>query len=475
MRDKTTLLQNIDRPALFLYLSLLIVGTLTVFAVDYDKETSHFFDLSLTHGRQMIWMCISLFVGFGLLAFDSNFFTKFSVPLYIGIILLLIVTFIFAKEIKGARSWLAIGSIQFQPAEFAKTATALMLAKYISSLSTAVRTTRQKIIAAGICGLPMALIIAQQDMGSALVYLAFAIVLYREGFKISEVVIAIMFGVCFLLSLLISHAIIIYVLTGGLVVYIFGNITRLAKKFPGRTYLFVFLIVLAIGIFFYIFKHPEFLKYGAIAVGALLAVAYIVLRNINYSGIWLPLFVYFFLAGFVAFGTDFIMQKALEPHQSQRVLTLVGLSDDPDANYNVIQSKMTIGSGGLTGKGYLQGTLTQLKHVPEQSTDFIFCTIGEEFGFIGTSLFLLTYLFFLLRIIHIAERQRSVFSRVYCYSAAAIFFFQIMINVGMTIGLVPVIGIPLPFISYGGSSVLAFSILVFIMLRLDADRLLILR
>lgn len=169
------------------------------------------------------------------------------------------------------------------------------------------------------------------------------------------------------------------------------------------------------------------------------------------------------------------MQKALEPHQSQRVLTLVGLSDDPDANYNVIQSKMTIGSGGLTGKGYLQGTLTQLKHVPEQSTDFIFCTIGEEFGFIGTSLFLLTYLFFLLRIIHIAERQRSVFSRVYCYSAAAIFFFQIMINVGMTIGLVPVIGIPLPFISYGGSSVLAFSILVFIMLRLDADRLLILR
>nr|MBP9550114.1 rod shape-determining protein RodA [Chitinophagales bacterium] len=157
------------------------------------------------------------------------------------------------------------------------------------------------------------------------------------------------------------------------------------------------------------------------------------------------------------------------------VLTLVGLSDDQDANYNVIQSKMTIGSGGLTGKGYLQGTLTQLKHVPEQSTDFIFCTIGEEFGFLGTSIFLLAYLFFLLRIIHIAERQRSPFSRVYCYSVAAIFFFQIMINVGMTIGLVPVIGIPLPFISYGGSSVLAFSILVFIMLRLDADRLLILR
>ncbi|MBK6732306.1 MAG: rod shape-determining protein RodA [Bacteroidetes bacterium] len=475
MRDKPTLLQNIDRPALFIYLGLLVIGSLTVFAVDYDKDSSHFFDLSLTHGRQMIWMFISLFVGFSLLAFDSNFFTKFSIPLYIFFIALLIITFIVAKEIKGARSWLAIGSMQFQPAEFAKTATALMLAKYISSLSTAVRTSRQKIIATGICVLPLLLIIAQQDMGSALVYLAFAIVLYREGFKVNEVVIAIMFGVCFLLSLLMDHSVILYILTGGLIMYLFGAVTKLARKFPGRTYISVFFIAVAIAVLFYTFFNPGILLFGAIAIIALLISGILILRNINYSGIWLPVFVYFFLAGFVAFGTDFIMTKALEPHQSQRVLTLVGLSDDPDANYDVIQSKMTIGSGGIAGKGYLQGTLTQLKHVPEQSTDFIFCTIGEEFGFLGTSIFLLAYLFFLLRIIHIAERQRSPFSRVYCYSVAAIFFFQIMINVGMTIGLVPVIGIPLPFISYGGSSVLAFSILVFIMLRLDADRLLILR
>ncbi|MFN3940219.1 MAG: rod shape-determining protein RodA, partial [Chitinophagales bacterium] len=303
----------------------------------------------------------------------------------------------------------------------------------------------------------------------------FAIVLYREGFKVNEVIVAIMFGVCFLLSLLIDHALIIYVLTGGLVIYMFGPLSKLMKKFSVKAYLFIALLALSIAVFLYTFFHAEIFLTGAAMVCVLLFLGWFVLRNIKYENIWTPVLVYFLLAGFVAFGTDFIMQEALEPHQSQRVLTLVGLTDDPDANYNVIQSKMTIGSGGFAGKGYLQGTLTQLKHVPEQSTDFIFCTIGEEFGFIGTSIFLLVYLFFLLRIVHIAERQRSPFSRIYCYSVAAIFFFQIMINVGMTIGLVPVIGIPLPFISYGGSSVLAFSILVFIMLRLDADRLLILR
>jgi rod shape determining protein RodA len=212
-------------------------------------------------------------------------------------------------------------------------------------------------------------------------------------------------------------------------------------------------------------------------IGSIVAfiLTWLSIRNTKNISVLPMLLLYGGLTAFTVYGSDFVMNDVLEPHQSQRVLTLFGLSDDPDANYNVIQSKMTIGSGGFAGKGYLEGTLTQLKHVPEQSTDFIFCTIGEELGFLGTFFFLILYLAFILRIIHLAERQRSPFTRIYCYSVAAIFFIQIMINVGMTIGLVPVIGIPLPFISYGGSSVLAFSIMVFIVLRLDADRLLILR
>jgi rod shape determining protein RodA len=220
---------------------------------------------------------------------------------------------------------------------------------------------------------------------------------------------------------------------------------------------------------------PDFRVILLIVSLGLFLLAWVGIRTVKYVSVMPGILLLLALSSFSLYASSFVMNDLLEPHQSERVLTLLGLSDDQDANYNVTQSKMTIGSGGFAGKGYLQGTLTQLKHVPEQSTDFIFCTIGEELGFLGTLLFLILYLAFILRIIYIAERQRSPFTRIYCYAVAAIFFIQVMINVGMTIGLLPVIGIPLPFISYGGSSVLAFSIMVFIVIRLDADRLLILR
>jgi rod shape determining protein RodA len=475
MREKENIIQRADKPMLVMYLLLLIMGLLTVFAVSYDPETSRFFNLSQTHGRQMVWMVISLLLGLSMLTFNSNFFTKLSVPFYAIMIVLLIITFLVAREINGARSWLQIGPAQFQPAEFAKTATALMLAKYISSLTNPQKTWRQKMIAGGIILLPMAIIVLQEDVGSALVYTALTLVLYREGFKVREVVVGVLFGAGFILSLLVDHAILLWTLTIMMVLYVWLVSGKLWRKERPKALLFYLLLSVFLFLFCLAFYQPAIRLFVLIAAAMALILTWLTIRTTRNISVMPMLFLYGGLTAFTVYGSDFVMNDVLEPHQSQRVLTLFGLSDDPDANYNVIQSKMTIGSGGFSGKGYLEGTLTQLKHVPEQSTDFIFCTIGEELGFLGTFFFLIVYLAFILRIIHLAERQRSPFTRIYCYSVAAIFFIQIMINVGMTIGLVPVIGIPLPFISYGGSSVLAFSIMVFIVLRLDADRLLILR
>jgi rod shape determining protein RodA len=475
MREKKSIMQNVDSFTLGLYFALLFIGLLTVFAVNFDKETSRFFDFSQTHGRQMIWMFISLALGFSILTFDINFFTKFSPVIYIALIVLLIITVAVAREINGARSWLQVGSIRFQPAEFAKTATALMLAKYLSIIDGKPRSLSNKIIAYLVLGVPMGIIILQQDMGSALVYVSLVIVLFREGFPINEVTLVVLLGLCFILSLILPKATLIYVMSAFILVYVVLNSLKIIRKARFTGTLFIVVFNVAILCFVSSVKSSGINISTAIAGLALLITSYFLVWKQKNHKVWTPVMIYFVLTSFAAFATEFIMNDVLEPHQTQRVLTLVGKSSDPDANYNVIQSKMTIGSGGIAGKGYLQGTLTQLKHVPEQSTDFIFCTIGEEFGFLGTTVFLLIYLMFLLRIIFIAERQRSPFSRVYAYSVASIFFLQIMINVGMTIGLVPVIGIPLPFISYGGSSVLAFSIMIFIMLRLDADRLLILR
>ncbi|HPR27876.1 MAG TPA: rod shape-determining protein RodA [Chitinophagales bacterium] len=475
MREPQNIIQRLDKPMLVLYLLMLLVGLMTVFAVNYNEESSRFFNLSQTHGRQMTWMFISLVLGFSMLTFNSNFFTKFSIPFYIIIILLLLVTLAVAREINGARSWLQIGPAQFQPAEFAKTATALMLAKYISSLSNAVKTFRQKMIAAGIILLPMAIIILQEDMGSALVYTSLSLVLYREGFKVREVIIALLFGAGFILSMLVSVQVLLWVLSGVVLLIAAFSSGRLWRKDKPRYLRYWLLFLLSVASFAAGYYLPALRIYLIVLAVLFMAGVWMALRPVVYMRITPVFWLYLALTGFTLYGSSFVMNELLESHQSERVLTLLGLSDDPDANYNVTQSKMTIGSGGFAGKGYLEGTLTQLKHVPEQSTDFIFCTIGEELGFLGTFFFLAIYLAFILRIIHLAERQRSPFTRIYCYSVASIFFIQVMINVGMTIGLLPVIGIPLPFISYGGSSVLAFSIMVFIVLRLDADRLLILR
>ncbi len=476
MREKKSIMQNVDQFALGLYFALLVIGLFTVFAVSYDSDTSRFFNFSQTHGRQMVWMFISLIVGFSILTFDSSFFTKFAMILYAITLGILIITFVVAVDINGARSWLQVGSFQFQPAEFGKTTTALMLAKYLSMITGQARSFKNKLIAYLILGIPMGIIVLQHDVGSAMVYGSLVFVIYREGFPVYEVLFVLFIGLCFVFSLIFGGDPVAIVLSIAMMAYVIFTSLKMVRKekVKGVSFLIVFCSAILL---FLLGAEVMSLNLIAIYLGtlALLVTAVIMVRKVKYFKIATPVFLYVALLAFVIFGVKYITTDLLEDYQVQRIETLLGISDDADAEYNVTQSKMTIGSGGVAGKGYLQGTLTQSEQVPEQSTDFIFCTIGEEFGFVGTFIFLLIYLLFILRIIFIAERQRSPFSRVYAYCVASFFFLQIMINVGMTIGLIPVIGIPLPFISYGGSSVLAFSILVFIMLRLDADRLLILR
>ncbi len=476
MREKKSIMQNVDQLSLGLYFALLVIGILTVFAVSYDENTSRFFNLSQTHGRQMVWMFISLIVGFSILTFDSTFFTKFAAVFYIVMLVVLGITYVVADEINGARSWLQVGSFQFQPAEFGKTATALMLSKFFSMIVGQPRSLKNKIIAYLILGVPMGIIIMQSDLGSALVYASLVIVVYREGFRINEVILVVGIGMAFVFSLLFSHLIIIYILSVFLIGYVTINSLRLIRKEKIKGITFLALFVTSVCILVYALYDADFTIIGSLLGMVILFLAWMTVRKQKNHPVWAAIIIYLMIGAFVTYGSDYIMTKVLKGYQAERVLVTVGkIKDESDLTFNITQSKMTIGSGGIAGKGYLEGTLTQSEQVPEQSTDFIFCTIGEEFGFIGTFIFLSVYLVFLLRIIFIAERQRSPFSRVYAYCVASFFFLQIMINVGMTIGLIPVIGIPLPFISYGGSSVLAFSILVFIMLRLDADRLLILR
>ncbi len=476
MREKNSIMQNVDKLALGLYFALLVFGLLTVFAVSYDSDTSRFFNFSQTHGKQMIWMFISLIVGFSILTFDSTFFTKFAFIFYGVMLVVLIITYFVADDINGARSWLQVGSFQFQPAEFGKTATALMLAKFLSMIVGQPRNFKNKMIAYLIFGVPMVIIIMQSDLGSALVYASLVIVVFREGFKINEVILVVAIMLAFVFSLLYDHIIIVTVLSIALLIYVSSNTLRLIRKEKFKGILFLVLFIISIILLVLALKNEEFRIVGS-ALGLLvLFSSYLIVRKQKNHPVWAPIIIYLLIGTFVTYGSDYIMTKVLKDYQAERVLVTIGvINDDSDLTFNITQSKMTIGSGGVAGKGYLQGTLTQSDQVPEQSTDFIFCTIGEEYGFIGTFLFLSVYLVFILRVIFIAERQRSPFSRVYAYCVVSFFFLQIMINVGMTIGLIPVIGIPLPFISYGGSSVLAFSILIFIMLRLDADRLLILR
>ena len=415
MREEKGIFYRIDLIAVGLYMALVFIGWLSVYAAVYDETHNHIMDLTQQYGKQMIFIIAAIVLALGILIIDPKFFSQFAWFIY-GFFLFLLVFVIFSgREVAGSKGWFAIGGFGVQPAEFAKMATALALAKYLGSLDVTIARFRSLAIASAIILVPAVIVMLQHDTGSAIVFLALVIVLYRAGLTGFIPLAFIVLPVLGILALMVPKLILIAVL-----------------------------LLAAAG--FYYFSNRK--------LRTILLICAIFLGSV----------------GFV-FSVDYSVNKILEPHQSNRIHVLLGQDVDlRGAGYNVNQSLIAIGSGRFFGKGFLQGTQTKYNFVPEQSTDFIFCTVGEEWGFLGSAVLLILYLSLFIRIVLMAERQRSRFSRFYGYGVASILFFHFAINIGMTLGMVPVIGIPLPFVSYGGSSLWAFTVLLFIFIRQDSYR-----
>ena len=469
--------KSTDWITLLLYILMITAGWLTICGASYEFDMAKLFDPSGRPVNQLIWIGFSLIAACCSLIIERDFYEVFAYLIYGGIILLLIATIFLAPDIKGSRSWLVLGPIRLQPAEFAKFATALAVARLMGTYGFVLTQFRNFMLVLGIIILPMICILLQQETGSALVYLAFFLMLYREG----------MSG---------------YFLLAGICAVIFFVVgMKYADVIVGATTLGTFLVSLIVLVITIILVYVErkdkqtvriitYLSTGTLTISAIVSyffpfdlnivilallgaiIIYLIGLSI-YHWVWHYVLIGLFTLASIGFlfSVNYVFNDILEPHQQVRIKVSLGLKDDPSgAGYNVNQSKIAIGSGGLTGKGFLNGTQTKLKYVPEQDTDFIFCTIGEEQGFLGSSAILILFGGFILRLIVLAERQDTTFARVYGYSVASIFFFHLAINIGMVLGLTPVIGIPLPFFSYGGSSLLGFTILLFIFLRLDASR-----
>lgn len=420
MNERNKIIGKIDWVTVLIYLALVIIGWFSIFSAKYDEMHPSIFDLSQVYGKQLIWIGASLLIGFVILLIDAKFFNAFSMWIYVIVLASLFMVLVYGKATKGATSWIDLGAgIKFQPSEFAKMATALALASYLGNYDNDLQKRRNQVIAIILVLIPMALVLLQNDTGSAIVFVSFIFVFYREGLPGAG-----------------------WVMMAGVVAVL----------------LFVFTLVWS--------QKVMYIILGSLLV---LAVVYYLINKKKDIAKMIAIFACMFV---FVFSVDYAFNKVLQEHQRNRILVLLGQLDDPKGvGYNVHQSKIAIGSGGLMGKGFLQGTQTKYDFVPEQHTDFIFCTVGEEGGFLGTSVVVLLYVALLVRIITLAERQRSSFSRVYGYSIAGIFFVHFAINIGMAIGLVPVIGIPLPFLSYGGSSMLAFTIMLAIFVKQDAYRL----
>lgn len=400
-----------------LYALLVILGWLNIYAAVYDEQLhTTIFDISINSGRQLIWIGTSVLLIIAIMVIDFRFYNSFAYFFYGFVILLLIMVMLFGTEVAGAKAWFEIGPFRIQPAEFAKFSTALAVAKYLESNTVKLDKAKDLFILGAIIALPALFILLQNDTGTALVFAAFVLVLYREGLSPIFLILGIVGIVIFVLTLMVDE-VYLMIAIGVLTLLIIG----IGKKTTKRIVTVVSGAVLVMGIIF---------------------------------------------------SVDYVVDNVLQPHQQNRIKALINPNADPlGYGWNVTQSKIAIGSGGLTGKGFLEGTQTKFDFVPEQSTDFIFCTIGEEHGWVGSSVLICLFVGLLLRIVYLAERQKSRFARAYGYAVVSILFFHFLVNIGMTIGLAPVIGIPLPFFSYGGSSLWSFTILLFILVKLDAHRM----
>ena len=409
--------KKFDWLTIILYFVIVLFGWINIYAACYDESHASIFDFTCQHGKQIIWIGIALLLAMAILYIEPRFFSHASYAFYGITIVLLIATLFIGTATNGGLSWINFGAFKFQPSEFAKFATSLALAKYMSTINIEIQNKKTQTVIAALILIPMGLILLQHDTGSAPVFLSFIIPLYREGLSPIIMIIGLVCVILFVLALIINKYILMGIVAVCCLLYLFVWLSKRNSK------------------------------------------------------------TYFRMAGIFAlccifiFSVDFTFEKILEPHQRDRIYVLLGKTDDiKDVGYNVHQSKIAIGSGGFLGKGFLGGTITKADFVPEQETDFIFCTVGEEWGFWGSTLVIALYIILLVHLVNMAERQRSTFARFYGYSTASVLFFHLLINIGMVLGLVPVIGIPLPFFSYGGSSLLAFTISLFIFIRQDAEK-----
>lgn len=469
MNRQSELLKNIDWLSIFMYTLLVFMGWLNIYAAVYDDSHSNILDVSQKYGKQLIWIGAAFVISFFIMLTDSKFFTAFSLVIYGLTVGLLVAVLVLGVESHGARSWFEFGGIRIQPAEFGKFATCLAIANIMSRHSFKVMRLSSLLLIGVILAIPAGLIILQNDTGSALVYSSFILVLYREGLHGSILLLCIIAIAIFIFTLIYPPIVVLcLIITGTLFAFLYY---RQNKQEWYRTILFLiacFLVFLFINWLLELnIPNVKLLLYSYLLTG-IIGIFFIYKRKMRH--ILLVLLASWLCIG-ATVGVNYAFDK-LQPHQKDRINNLLGIETDlTGAGYNVNQSKIAIGSGGWAGKGFLQGTQTKYNFVPEQSTDFIFCTVGEEWGFLGTTVVIGLLMAFILRIIYLAERQRSDFSRIYGYGVASILFFHVAINIGMTIGVAPVIGIPLPFFSYGGSSLWAFTILIFIFLRLDSNRL----
>ncbi|MCG8579595.1 MAG: rod shape-determining protein RodA [Bacteroidales bacterium] len=461
--------KSIDWITVGLYSLLVLFGWLNIYAANFNPENPVFFDTGKEYFKQLVWIGFSLvFVGMILIT-DSKFYVEFAYIFYGITILLLIVVLLFGKEINGAKSWFEIGPIRFQPAELSKMATNLAVARALSRYGFSFQKFSDILKAGAIVLFPMLLILLQNDTGSALVYSVFIIVFYREGLTGYILTFGFIAAIVATLTLMIPNATIIGLIVVSVLVILYFKGAR--KELIKAMISGAVVLGLSYGAYAY-FKFNielEFILLPSIVVTSVYLLYTTIAKRINK---FVPTYLIILWSAIIlTVSADYFFEDILSNYQRTRINVLLGLEEDPlGAGYNVNQSKIAIGSGGLTGKGYLQGTQTKFDFVPEQSTDFIYCTVGEEWGFVGSTAVVLLFLSLLLRLIFLAEKQHSTFSRVYGYGVAAIFFFHFAINIGMTIGLAPVIGIPLPFFSYGGSSLWGFTLLLFVFLKLDINR-----
>lgn len=477
---KNSVFRSLDWWTIAIYVALLVFGWISVCGASHSLGDSDLFSLSSRSGMQIVWIGTSMFLGLMLLLLDDRFYDTFAFIIYGVVLILLFLTIFNPHDIKGSHSWLVIGPLRLQPAEFGKFATSLAAAKLMSSYGFNIHNWKHAAMSAAIVLLPMAFIIGQRETGSALVYLSFFLMFYREGMP----------------------GIVLFLGVAAVVYFVVGVRYEQVMLWQTPTSVGEFVVLLLIQVFVAVMiriycgdKRRMWTLLGlsvSSALVSLLVARFIVAFNIVivqgvvsglivvyllYLSLRERLINYFYIALFAVgsigffYSADYVLNNMLEPHQRVRINVLLGLEEDlAGAGYNVHQSEIAIGSGGLRGKGFLNGTQTKLKFVPEQDTDFIFCTVGEEEGFLGSASVLLLFLALILRLIHLAERQSFAFGRIYGYCVMSIFLFHVFINVGMVLGLTPVIGIPLPFFSYGGSSLWGFTILLFIFLRIDAGR-----